>query len=258
MRSNICVLVHGNPETAVIWDSLHDELTARGVRVVRLSPPGFGAPLPAGFMPDASSYADWLADELIGVAAGHDAGDAIDIVGHDWGAGHVYRLAATRPELVRSWAADIGGLLHPDYVWHDAATAWQTPGVGEEVIEAMVSMAVEDRAALYLGLGLTQTMATHMAEAMNADMGRAILTLYRSSPEPVLRALASDLAAADHGPGLIITASDDAYVSAALAGPVADDLGVEELVLADQGHWWMVGDPAAAADGLVAFWSSLD
>ncbi len=63
---------------------------------------------------------------------------------------------------------------------------------------------------------------------------------------------------ADHGPGLIITASNDAYVAADLAGPVAERLGVEELVLAGQGHWWMVSDPDTAADGLVAFWSSLD
>ena len=43
-----CVLVHGNPETDVIWDPLVRALAAQGVAdVVRLSPPGFGAPLPA-------------------------------------------------------------------------------------------------------------------------------------------------------------------------------------------------------------------
>ena len=258
MRPNTCVLVHGNPETSAVWDLLDEALTARGVDVVRLSPPGFGAPLPVGFTPDASSYSDWLTDELVGLADRHAPDHAIDVVGHDWGAGHVYRLAATRPDVVRSWAADIGGLLHPDYVWHDAATAWQTPEVGEEIIDAMVAMPAADRAALYLGLGLTDAMAADMADAMDADMGRAILTLYRSSPEAELRALAANLEAADHGPGLIITATDDAYVSSALARPVAERLGVEELVLAGQGHWWMVGDPDPAAEGLVAFWSSLD
>jgi pimeloyl-ACP methyl ester carboxylesterase len=258
MRSNTCVLVHGNPETASVWDLLDASLTARGSEVVRLSPPGFGAPLPAGFRPDAASYANWLAIEVASLAARSAPDRAIDVVGHDWGAGHVYRLAATRPDLMRSWAADVGGLLHPDHVWHDAATAWQTPGVGEEVIDAMMSMTVTDRSARYLSLGLTKAMATDMAGAMDADMGRAILELYRSSPEPALRALAAELAAADHGPGLIITASDDSYVAAELAGPVAERLGVEELVLAGQGHWWMVSDPDTAADGLVAFWSSLD
>lgn len=258
MSTNTCALVHGNPETAAVWESLDEALTARGVEVVRLSPPGFGAPIPAGFTPDAASYCVWLAERLEELRTRRSAGHPIDVVGHDWGAGHVFRLAATRPELVRSWAADVGGLLHPDYVWHDAATAWQTPGVGEEVVAAMLAMTDSDRADLYLGLGLPRTMADAMAEAMNADMGRAILELYRSAPESELRALADDLSAADHGPGLIITASDDAYVAAALAGPVVERLGVEQLVLQGQGHWWMVSDADAAADGLVEFWSTLD
>ncbi len=41
------VLVHGNPETDVIWEPLVDALGARDV--VRLSPPGFGAPVPPGW-----------------------------------------------------------------------------------------------------------------------------------------------------------------------------------------------------------------
>lgn len=41
------VLVHGNPETDVIWEPLVDALGTRDV--VRLSPPGFGAPVPPGW-----------------------------------------------------------------------------------------------------------------------------------------------------------------------------------------------------------------
>ena len=37
------VLVHGNPETDALWDPLVDALGRTDV--VRLSPPGFGAPL---------------------------------------------------------------------------------------------------------------------------------------------------------------------------------------------------------------------
>jgi pimeloyl-ACP methyl ester carboxylesterase len=38
------VLVHGNPETEAIWDDLVPHL--RSDDVVRLSPPGFGCPIP--------------------------------------------------------------------------------------------------------------------------------------------------------------------------------------------------------------------
>src|SRR5690348_17445976 len=55
-----------------------------------------------------------------------------DLIGHDWGGGHVARLAAARPDLVRSWAMDIAGTFDPAYVWHDLAQVWQTEGAGEE------------------------------------------------------------------------------------------------------------------------------
>lgn len=249
------VFVHGNPETAAIWRPLRDALVASGIasdEIVCLSPPGFGTPLPADFEPVAASYRSWLADEL---AALRSDGHEIDLVGHDWGAGHVYGVLADRPDAVRSWAADIAGLLHPDYVWHDAAQAWQTPEVGEQVIDMMVTMPIGERVALFEGLGLPNSLATEMAPWLDADMGRAVLALYRSAPEPELQALADRLAATSLPPGLVITAVDDAYVSADLAGPVAQRLGADEFRLEGQGHWWMVSDPTGAAAGLIDFWS---
>ncbi|MBJ7505753.1 MAG: hypothetical protein JHC86_08265, partial [Ilumatobacteraceae bacterium] len=44
------VFVHGVPETSAMWDVLVHELHSQGVtNIVRLSPPGFGAPTPAGW-----------------------------------------------------------------------------------------------------------------------------------------------------------------------------------------------------------------
>ncbi len=255
------VLVHGNPETASIWGPLIDELDERGVTdVVALSPPGFGAPLPAEFDATAETYLEWLAGELDALGA---PDRPVDIVGHDWGAGHVYRLVADRPDLVRSWVADIGGLLHPDYRWHDAARAWQTPDVGEEVVAAMVQMPIEERRSMYVSLGMTEAIAHDCAAAVGEDMGRAILALYRSAPEPELRALAERLRstqASDRGrPGAVLHAADDAYVATELGRSVAADLraagaDVADLELAGVGHWWMIEAASAAADQLVGFW----
>jgi pimeloyl-ACP methyl ester carboxylesterase len=101
------VFVHGNPDTAAIWGPLLVELGHPDA--VTLSPPGFGAPVPAGFGATADDYAAWLASEL-------DHQEApIDLVGHDWGAGHVMRIALERPDLIRSWVI-IGGCFAPDYV----------------------------------------------------------------------------------------------------------------------------------------------
>src|SRR3954451_24058486 len=119
------VFVHGNPETTAVWGPLLSELGRSDV--VCLSPPGFGAPLPAGFGATVAEYRAWLVDELVSLGA---ADDPVDLVGHDWGGGHVLGVAMTRPDLLRSWCTDIAGCLAPDYVWHDMAQVWQTPGAG--------------------------------------------------------------------------------------------------------------------------------
>lgn len=74
------VFVHGNPETAAVWDRLLPELERAGAarpHLVCLSPPGFGAPLPAGFGATVTDYRDWLIGELTRFA------EPVDLVGHD-------------------------------------------------------------------------------------------------------------------------------------------------------------------------------
>lgn len=82
------VFVHGNPESAAIWDELFTHLQRKDV--VALSPPGFGAPVPAGFDATADAYLAWLVAELEGIDG------PVDLVGHDWGGGHVMRVAMRR------------------------------------------------------------------------------------------------------------------------------------------------------------------
>ena len=110
------VFVHGNPETSAIWSLVVAELARRDIHdVVLLSPPGFGAPTPTGWDATQTSYTQWLIQQL------ENIGGSIDLVGHDWGAGHVYGVLSEKPGIVRSWAADCAGLLHADYQWHDMA-----------------------------------------------------------------------------------------------------------------------------------------
>ena len=59
------VFVHGVPETGAVWGDLLAALDERGVDdIAVLSPPGFGAPIPAGFACTAREYAAWLIGEL--------------------------------------------------------------------------------------------------------------------------------------------------------------------------------------------------
>jgi pimeloyl-ACP methyl ester carboxylesterase len=244
------VFVHGNPEVDALWGPLVDALAGHGVDdVVLLSPPGFGAPTPPGWRATRQEYVDWLIGRL------EEIGGEIDLVGHDWGAGHVYGVLAERPELVRSYAADVAGMLHADYVWHDAARAWQTPEVGEQFIEGMLAAGAEGRATALAAMGMSPEIAGVMAAAMDAEMGRCILALYRDAEQAIADVLPR-LVAGDLPPGLIIDPTEDPYVSSELGREVARALGARELRLDGLGHWWMTTDPGRAADGLVEFWST--
>jgi len=244
------VFVHGNPETSALWRPLFEELESRGLDDLHaLSPPGFGAPVAEGFEPTHTGYRDWLIGEL--EALGGD----VDLVGHDWGAGHVYGVLAERPDLLRSWAADCAGLVHPDYVWHAGAQAWQTPEVGEQAVEAMFAPPVEQRAATWASLGIRADIAQEIAADQNDAMGCCILALYRSAAQPAMQALGERLRATEKRPGLVLIATEDPYTGTPeMAVAVAQSLGAGTVRLEGQGHWWMFDGAPAAADALAAHW----
>ena len=253
MAERTVVLVHGNPETSAIWGPLTQALAHRGrPDVIALSPPGFGAPVPVDFDPTMDSYADWLVGELVAI---RETGSEIDLLGHDWGAGHVYGALSRRPDLARTWTGDIAGILHTDYTWHDMAQAWQTPDIGEQVVAGMTEASDDDKLALFVGLGLPDDIAPALAAGLDAEMGRCVLRLYRTGSQPAVRQLGDRLAAMDLPPGLIVDAELDAYVSSELSNAVAERLGAEVLRLDGRGHWWMVADIDPVADALTTFWS---
>ena len=244
------VLVHGNPETEAIWGPLVDALGRDDV--VRLSPPGFGAPLPDDFPATYLAYRDWLEDEL------ERLDGPVDLVGHDWGGGHVVSAMMHRPELARSWASDAVGLFDPDYVWHDLAQVWQTPGAGEELVNTMFGGTVQDRADQMAALGVPMDIATSIAAEQGPEMGRAILLLYRSAAQPAMAAAGRELKNAAARPGLMLLATDDQYMgSDDRRRWAADRAGALTEVLDGLGHWWMVQDPARGAAALTRFWETL-
>jgi pimeloyl-ACP methyl ester carboxylesterase len=244
------VLVHGNPETDAIWGPLIDALGRTDV--VRLSPPGFGSPLPDDFPATYVAYRDWLEGELEGI------GEPIDLVGHDWGGGHVVNVVTHRPELVRSWASDLLGIFDPDYVWHDMAQVWQTPSDGEQLVNTMLGGTVQGRAARMASLRIPSDIAASIAAAQGPEMGRAILLLYRSARQPAMAEAGRALENAAARPGLSILATEDTYVgSVAIRRRAAERAGAHTEVLDGLGHWWMMEDPARGAAALTRFWETL-
>lgn len=248
------VLVHGNPETAAVWGPLAERLS--GVEVLRLSPPGFGAPVPDGFEATMDGYRDWLVGELEDMRS--RGRDPVDLVGHDWGGGHVVNVAMERPDLVRSWTSDVVGVFDEDYVWHDLAQVWQTPQAGEEAAARMFGGAVDDRARRLTAAGMDAAVADRVAAGMDATMGECVLTLYRSAAQPALARAGAHLERAAARPGLSLLATEDHMVGTEpQRRRAAGRAGARTELLDGLGHWWMTQDPQRGADVLTRFWDSL-
>lgn len=241
------VFVHGVPETAAMWDKVRSALDRESVAVQL---PGFGCSRPDGFDATKDDYVAWLVAEI------DQLDGPVDLVGHDWGAGLTYRVATAHGDRLRSWAADVGNIAHPDYVWHDIAQLWQTPGEGEAFVASQEALAPEERAVLYQTMGLSYEDALEMAQASDATMGACILALYRSAlPNPHA---AWGPWQPTSAPGLVLHPSDDPFSDAALAAETAAALGARFEVLEGAGHFWPYQAPDAGAAALARFWASLD
>lgn len=247
------VFVHGNPETSAIWAELIAELSRRGVHdAVCLSPPGFGATVPPGWGATAAEYRTWLTGELSRIDG------RIDLVGHDWGAGHVFGVLADAPGLVTTWAADCAGLLHADYVWHDAAQSWQTPEVGEAAAAGLVGLDRETFIAGFSSLGMSTEIAGAVSDGLDEETARCIVALYRSAIQPAMADLGRRFVAARPANGLVIAAEEDHYAgTTAMMDQVAASVGARVAHLPACGHWWMIQNPGLAADLLIDHWHSV-
>jgi pimeloyl-ACP methyl ester carboxylesterase len=244
------VLLHGNPETSELWDDVR--IAWADDRVEAWGLPGFGCELPDDFDCSMDAYLAWL------IASIENGNEPIHLIGHDWGGILTAKLAMTRPDLLKSWASDALGALHPRYEWHDAAQRWQTPEVGEAMVRAMLEGTLEHRARLFVGAGLDPTVAASLVARVDARMGAAMLALYRSAAQPALAQWGSSPEVARASRGAFIHATADPFVGAARGTlGLATTMGATTITLDGRGHWWMLEDPASVAIALRA-WVDID
>jgi pimeloyl-ACP methyl ester carboxylesterase len=246
------LFLHGVPDSPAIWTPLLAALDLGDAPVAVPAMPGFTAPLPAGFTATKEAYADWAVGEVERLAAAHGP---VDLVGHDWGAIIVQRVAMLRPDLVRSWALS-NAVIDPDYRGHRVARIWNTPVLGE------IFMAISGPGQLEQSLvaqGVPATVAAEeAAQWRNKDKRRAILKLYRSANGLNFGVDWARGLDALKGPGALIWGEGDPYVDIAVAERAAARHGVALHRIAGAGHWAIAERPGEVAVALSAFWATLD
>jgi pimeloyl-ACP methyl ester carboxylesterase len=237
------VFVHGVPDTRRVWDEVISRLGRKDV--VTLSLPGFGCPLPDGFSATKEAYVDWLLGRLAALER------PIDLVGHDWGALLVVRAVSLLPDAVRSWAAG-GAPLDREYVWHQAAKAWQTPGMGEK---AMTGLTPEVLSAALVAAGVPAADAAKTVAHVDPTMKQCILNLYRSAVhageewEDDLRRVSA--------PGLVLWGEKDPYAAVEFGSRLAQKTRARFVSFPGCSHWWQLERPAEVAGELERHWAAV-
>ena len=238
------LLVHGVPDTPDLWRPVLAHLDRADVHTPAL--PGFGCDAPVGFGGAHDDYAAWLVAEIEAL------GEPVDLVGHDWGSLLVQRVASLRPDLLRTVAFG-SGPLDDAYVWHDTAQAWQTPEVGEAVMDGILGLSPAERQAVLEAGGAAPDLAAAQAAAWDRRMADAILGLYRSVVDPARHWAPLDRPIGC--PTLVIWGGDDPYAPPEFGARVADRTGADLLVLDGCPHWWPWSRAAEVAAALTELWS---
>ncbi len=177
------LLLHGVPQTALMWHPLLHEL-ARDRVVLAPDLKGLGR---------SEVRAPYDVPTLVGELAAlvlHEVDSRVDVVGHDWGGSLAIALAASRPELVRRLVVCNAPYRYVDFrkAWHMLLFA--VPGVPE----ALLHLAGRHRIDRMIGRAwraprpMDPASAEHYRQAYE-DSGRrsAMLGYYRAALRPRLR-----------------------------------------------------------------------
>ena len=244
--------LHGVPDSPAIWGPLLAALDLGETPVAAPAMPGFSSPLLAGFTATKEAYADWAIGEVERLFNAHGP---VDLVGHDWGAIIVQRVATVRPDLVRSWVLS-NAVIDPDYRGHRVARIWNTPLLGELF---MAISAPKKLAQSLIAQGVPAAVAAEeAAQWANKDKRRAILKLYRSANGLNFGADWAQGLDRLQGPGALVWGEGDPYVDLSVAERAAARHGVALHRIAGAGHWAIAERPGEVAAALKDFWATLD
>jgi pimeloyl-ACP methyl ester carboxylesterase len=243
------VFVHGNPGSSRDWEALVDAVGEFG-RAVAIDMPGFGqADKPRDFEYNVGGYAAFLQGALdqLGITRVH-------LVVHDFGGPFGLVWGLQHPDAWASVALINIGIL-PGYTWHTMARRWRTPLLGE-LLQAYIPRAAWRKSMQSANpKGLPPEFVDQMYDNYDRGTRRAVLKLYRATPDP--GDAAEEVGKAIkvlNKPALVIWGMKDPFLPGKYADQQAEFFDVKNTVkLPESGHWPFQDDPEAVKAAVLPF-----
>jgi len=248
----VVLLVHGFPDSSHLWRHQVPALTAAGLRVIAPDMRGFG-----GSDRPAAVEAYRLSHAVADLVAVLDAAgvERARVVGHDWGAGVAWLMAAIRPERVeRLVALSVGHPATARRTFADREKAWymllfQFEGIAEELL------ARDDWAFLRAWLRDEGDVERYVADLSRPGALTAALNWYRANVHPARELEPRRPVPPVAAPTLGVWSSGDAYLNEApmlrSAEHVTGPWRYERVE--DASHWMQLDQPERVNALLVDF-----
>jgi len=233
------LLLHGNPDTAELWDPVAGRL-ADLRRCLAPDLPGFGASdVPTGFDFSLESMAQWVN----GVVDGLGIDGPVDLAVHDFGGPFGLAWAVRYPERVGRLILS-NTIFFADYRWHAWARVWRTPVLGE-LSMLLMNRVMFSRELRRGGPGLPAEHIRSSWERLRWRTRRTVLRLYRATdPESFAGWEGAMVALAREKQALVLWGGRDPYIGAGFAGRFGTD---QVQVFPEIGHWVPLEAPEAWA-----------
>jgi pimeloyl-ACP methyl ester carboxylesterase len=170
--------------------------------------------------------------------------EKVSLVMHDWGSVGL-AFAQAHPERVERMVLIDTIPFLPGYQWHQVARLWRRPLIGELAMGATSRWTLRrgSRDPGGVGRALPESWLDSVLEHFDQGTQRAILRLYRSSPEDVLAAAGERLVDLKM-PALVVWGTRDPYIPLSFAHEYARVLPNAQLVeYENAGHWPWLDSP---------------
>ncbi|QQK80497.1 alpha/beta hydrolase [Salicibibacter cibi] len=175
------LLLHGVPESGMLWKHIIPEIVSLGFRAIAPDLPGFGKSEQFKTKSTWENYLIFINNFMRTLQL-----DDIHLIVHDWGGLIGLRWACDHPEKVSSLVISDTS-LHPEYKWHSIARKWRTPGEGEKVMEKMSNKALWMKNMKNEVPGVDEDVLEDFYCVFQTEQSRnVVLDLYRSANQKLV------------------------------------------------------------------------